>query len=59
MRSEISLTLSVSREARFCVFRGEKKEEEFYNHGGHGSRLAWSSPDTEGLRKLPLDNLTA
>ena len=22
-----------------------KKEEEFYNHGGHGSRLAWSSPD--------------
>ena len=51
------MTISVSRNARFRVFRGEKKEK-FYNHGGHGNRLAWSSPDTEGLGKLPSDKLT-
>ena len=28
------------------------------NHGCRGSQLAGSSPDTEGLRKLPLDKAT-
>ena len=35
------------------------KKEEFFNHGKNGSRLAWSSPDAEGLGKLPLDKITA
>ena len=26
-----------------------------FNHGNYGSRLAWSSPDTERLGKLPLE----
>ena len=39
----------------------EKRREfnaEFLNHGNYGSRLAWSSSDTEGLGKLPSDEIT-